>query len=105
MKVAVIGEYESPDYSQKVKAVELLYPEDTILDLGRHTSKNWQKLLNLKFQDIENAHIVVNVCVNFTDDNKIDVKIDLGQAENRSKDMYQLTSEGKIVPFGKNFHW
>ena len=105
MKVAVIGEYESPGYPSQLDTVRLMFPEETILDLGRHKAKTWDKLLAKKFQDIEDAHVVVNVCANFMDDNKVDVKIDLGEAQRKSRDMKQLTPDGRIVPFTENFKW
>ena len=61
MKVAVIGDYESTEYKELLKFVTLNMPEEKIIDLSRHQSKKWERLIEKRLQDITDAHQVV-VC-------------------------------------------
>ena len=54
MKVAVIGDYESPEYKELLQRVKILKPEEEVLDLSRHQKSSWNKMLESRFSDIKN---------------------------------------------------
>jgi len=103
MKVAVIGDYESTEYKELLKFVTLNMPEEKIIDLSRHQSKKWERLIEKRLQDITDAHQVV-VCEQWREDRLIDVKVDLGNALELNKDILQKKGE-KLIPFNENYNW
>ena len=103
MIVAVIGDYESPEYKELLQFVGQTMAEETILDLSRHQSKRWEKLIEKRKQDIADAHKVV-VCERWREDKLIDVKVDLGNALTLNKDILQKKGE-KLIPFTENYNW
>lgn len=98
MIIAVIGDYESPEYKDLVQRVKISQPEEHVLDLGRHKSFNWKKLLDARFADIETAHQVI-ICSDWR--NHFDAKRDITQAQLLNKEIF-IDRDGQFLQFPEN---
>ena len=106
MKVAVIGSFLSKDYPKQLALVKLRYPEEEVLDCGRYHDVKYDKCIKKMFRDLEEAHVVVCTTVDFKSDHAIECRLALKQSlEVLNKDVLQLDSEGRIVPFNSNYDW
>lgn len=59
MIIAVIGNYELPEYKEFLEKVKIACPEEEILDLSRHPGYNWGKKCKARFEDISSSHRVI----------------------------------------------
>jgi|SRR5665647_94584 len=100
MIIAVIGDYESPKYQELLQCVKIYKPEEHVLDLSRHQSVNWKKMLDARFADIETAHQVV---ISNDWDNNIDTKRDITQAQFLHKETF-IYRDGQFLPFPEYAH-
>lgn len=96
MKIAVIGDYESPQYRDTLLKVAVIQPDETILDLSRHTKGIWSAKSKSRFTDIEDSSIVVVVP---GWDRSIDAKTDITYAQKLHKNCMSEV-DGKFIPFG-----
>lgn len=97
MIIAVIGDYESPKYRDFLKTVKTAKPEETILDLSRHTHKDWAKMKSARFTDINNAHMVV-LSADYNE--KFEPRNDVHHAMSLKKeDFMYIYNEGQFRPF------
>jgi hypothetical protein len=95
MKIAVIGEYESPAYKDLLLRVKIIKPEEEVLDLSRHHNSCWSKMLESRFGDIRNAHLVV-ISVDWH--NHFDAKRDITYAQSLNKECF-IDFHGQFLPF------
>ncbi len=95
MKIAVIGDYESPEYKELLQRVKILKPDEQVLDLSRHQKSSWSKMLESRFADIRNAQQVV-----ISDDweSHFDAKRDITQAQSLNKECF-IDQGGRFLPF------
>lgn len=97
MIIAVIGDYASSKYKDFLKTVKTAKPEETILDLSRHTHKDWSKLKHAHFTDISNAHLVVlsaDYKENFESRNDVHHAMSF-----EKEDFMYIYTDGKFRPF------
>jgi len=94
MNVAVIGDYESPEYRDLLMKVKIMQPEEQIFDLSRHKTGDWSKLLNARFADIGNAHRVI---ISSDWRNHFDAKRDITHAQSLHKECF-IECDGKFLP-------
>ncbi len=95
MHIAVIGDYESPQYKNFLKKVKLAKPEDTIIDLSRHPGYNWGKKLKARFDDISESHLVI---IHPDYENSLDSRRDVTYAMDRKRDC-MIYLDGVFRPF------
>lgn len=94
MDIAVIGDYDSPEYRDLLMKVKIMQPDENIIDLSRHKGGDWSKLLNARFTDIGNAHRVI-ICSNWR--NLFDAKRDITHAQSLHKECF-IECDGKFLP-------
>jgi len=100
MIIAVIGEYDSPNYQELLQRVKIAKPEEHVLDLSRHQSVNWKKMLDGRFADIGIAHQVV-ICSDWRI--HFDAKRDITQAQLLNKEIF-IDREGQFLQFPEHAH-
>lgn len=59
MNIAVIGDYQSPQYNNLLQKIRMARPEEQILDLSSHQTGSWKKMCNARFEDIFRSHQVI----------------------------------------------
>jgi len=59
MRVAVIGDYETPGYKELLQSVSFVMAEDEVLDLSRHESTDHKERQTARWDDIENSRMVI----------------------------------------------
>lgn len=96
MIIAVIGNYELPQYKEFLKKVQSAKPEEDILDLSRHPGYNWSKKLKARFEDICSSHQVI-ISNDYLD--SLDARRDVTYAQERKRDCMIYTSNGEFRPF------
>jgi len=89
MKIAVIGDYSSPEYKSLLQIVAMSFPEDTVLDLSRHEGNVFKKNQNARQEDIKVAHIYV--FDSNWDQSTVEVRQDITYAQMAGKDGYKHT--------------
>lgn len=95
MKVAVIGDYESPAYKELLQRVRILMPDEEVLDLSRHQKTSWNRRLENRFADIKNA---LQVIISDDWDDHFDAKRDITHAQSLKKDCF-IDRNGQFLPF------
>ena len=95
MNIAVIGDYNSPEYQDFLQKVKLVKPEETILDLSRHPGYNWGKKVQGRFEDISSSHLVI-IHPNFS--NNRDSKRDVTYAGERKRER-MIYVDGAFRPY------
>jgi hypothetical protein len=95
MRIAVIGDYESPEYQDLLMRVQIVFPGETVLDLSRHGSVFWKKSKDERLKDIELAQIII-ICADW--DRLTDAKIDITRAQSLRKECF-IDITGKFLPF------
>jgi len=95
MNIAVIGDYESPQYPEFLKKVKLAKPEETIMDLSRHPGHNWSKKLHARFEDISESHQVV---ISSDYENSLDARRDVSYAQEKHRECF-IYNNGQFLPF------
>jgi hypothetical protein len=95
MKIAVIGDYQSPEYKELFQRVTILKPDEEVLDLSRHQKGSWNKLLENRFADIKNAHQIV-ISDNWHD--HLEAKRDITHAQSLNKECF-IEHGGQFLPF------
>ena len=95
MKIAVIGDYRTPEYKDFLSLCKMAKPEDTIMDLSRHQSENWSKNMNARFDDITECHLVL-----IHPDFKafVDSLRDVTKAQERGRECL-IYRDGQFLPF------
>jgi hypothetical protein len=95
MNIAVIGDYTSPKYKDLLQLVKCHKPEETLFDLSRHQTGTWVQLMNKRFADISNSHMVL---IGQGWKTNFDMKRDITQAQALHKECL-VESDGKFIPF------
>lgn len=95
MKIAVIGDCESPAYKELLQRIRILMPEEEVLDLSRHQKSSWTRMLENRFADIKNAHQVV---ISDDWDVHFDAKRDITHAQSLNKECF-IDCKGQFLPF------
>lgn len=85
MKVAVIGDYQSPEYKELLQRVKILKPEEEVLDLSRHQKSSWSKMLEARFADINSSYQVI---ISDDWDSHFDTKRDITHAQSLGKECF-----------------
>lgn len=93
MRIAVIGDYESPDYKDLLLKVKVIMPDEYILDLSRHKG-TYMEMRDARWADIDSAHHVA-VCEHWME-KKSDVRRDIDKAKNSDKSML-FFQDGKLT--------
>ena len=95
MKVAVIGDYESPEYQVLLQRVRIIKADEEVLDLSRHQKSSWNKMKEYRFADIKNAHQIV-----ISDDwhDHLEAKRDITLAQSLNKECF-IEHIGQFLPF------
>lgn len=103
MKVAIVGEYGTPEYERNLAIVKLLMPEEQLVDIGKLSAKNWHKHIEKRTEAMDGCVMVINICENWKEEKHHDLQIDLSIADSQlHKDMKQLR-DGRLVPFAENY--
>jgi len=95
MKIAVIGDYQSPEYTELLQRVRIIKSDEEVLDLSRHQKSSWNKMKESRFADIKNAHQVV-ISDNWHD--HLDAKRDITHAQSLNKECF-IEHGGQFLPF------
>ena len=95
MKIAVIGDYESSTYKDIVQRVKILNPEEDVLDLSKHKTGGWKKMLESRFKDIGNAQ---QIAISHDWHNHLDAKRDITHAQSLNKECF-IERDGQFRPF------
>ena len=95
MNIAVIGDYESPAYKDMLLRVKILNPEEDVLDLSRHKTGGWKKMLEARFADIANAH---RIAISHDWHTHLDAKHDITHAQSLNKECF-IERDGQFLPF------
>jgi len=98
MRIAVIGDYESPGYKDLLQLVKIIFPEEDVIDLSRHQSGEWKKRSIARYLDIESAHRVM-IGNDWSD--HFDTKSDITNAQKLSKEIF-IEFNGRFLPFPQN---
>jgi len=98
MRIAVIGDYESPEYKELLQLVKIIFPEEVVLDLSRYQNGDWKKRSNARYVDIESAHQVM-ISNDWVD--HFDAKSDITNAQKLSKEIF-IEFNGRFLPFPQN---
>jgi len=98
MNIAVIGDYESPDYQVLIGKVKNIFPQEKVYDLSRHLGNNWKKKDDARIGDISDSHLVI-ICNRWQE--YIDARHDLSEAQKLHKDI-SLEISDSFIPFPNN---
>jgi hypothetical protein len=95
MKVAVIGDYESPEYQVWLQRVRILKSDEEVLDLSRYQKSSGNKMKEYRFADIKSAHQIV-----ISDDghDHLEAKRDITHAQWLNKECF-IEHGGQFLPF------
>ena len=95
MKIAVIGDYQSPEYQILLQRVRIIKSDEEVLDLSRHQKSSWNKMLEYRFADIKSAHQIV-----ISDDwhDHLEAKRDITHAQCLNKECF-IEHGGQFLPF------
>jgi hypothetical protein len=97
MDIAVIGDYESPEYKILYERVKLAYHEESVIDLSRHTGNDWKKRDDARIADITDSHLVI-ICKDWM--NHIDARHDISEAHRMKKEIY-IEYNGGFIEWDK----
>lgn len=95
MRVAVIGDYGTPEYKELLQRVRIAFSEEYIIDMSRHLQSSWKDRLELRILDMDSAHLVI-VCSKW--DHSVDVKRDITEAQKINRDLV-IEHDGRFIPF------
>jgi hypothetical protein len=95
IKIAVIGDYESPFYHDFVARIKMVKPEEDVLDLSKHKSGSWKKILDARFEDIFSSHLVV-IAANFR--TSLNARRDITYAQQIGRECL-IENDGRLLPF------
>ncbi len=95
MNIAVIGDYQSPQYKNQLQRLEMALPEEHILDLSSHRTGSWKKMCDARFEDIFRSHKVI---IGNGWRTNIDARRDITYAQSLKKECL-IEIEGVYRPF------
>jgi len=95
MRLAVIGDYESPTYQEFLERVKIIFPGEQVLDLSRHKAEIWKTLADARMQDIESAHTVI---ISRDWSSHVDSRVDITRAQALKKECF-IEIDGRFLPF------
>jgi hypothetical protein len=95
MRIAVIGDYQSPEYKELLKRIKILKPDEQVLDLSGHQKSSRTKMPEARLVDIKNAHQIV---ISGDWDNHPDAKSDITHAQSLGKECF-IDRDGQFLPF------
>jgi hypothetical protein len=85
MKIAVIGDYTSPQYHDLLQIVRMHFPDDKILDLSVHQQADFKKRERSRQEDIKTAHLFV---YDYKWENSTEIRQDITYAQRAGLDQY-----------------
>ena len=100
MRIAVIGDYNSPQYQTLRQIVRVYFPGDTIIDLSVHQSADYKKREKARHVEIKTSHIFV---FDSMWDESVEIRQDITYAQQEGKDGY-LYKAGQLLRFPCSIH-
>ena len=95
MKIAVIGDYNSPQYQTLLQIVKMHFPGDTIVDLSVHQNADYKKREKARQVEIKASHLFI---FDSKWDESVEIRQDITFAQQSGKDSY-FYSAGKFLSF------
>ena len=95
MKIAVIGDYNSPQYKTLLQIVKMHFPDDNVLDLSVHQNADYKKREKARQVEIKTSHLFV---FDSKWDESVEIRQDITFAQQSGKDSYYY-SAGKFLSF------
>ena len=95
MRIAVIGDYQSPEYRELLRRIRILKSEEQVLDLSVHQKSSTTRMSEARLVDIKNAHQIV---ISGDWDNHPNAKSDIAHAQSLGKECF-IDRDGQILPF------
>lgn len=95
MKIAVIGDYNSPQYKTLLQIVKMHFPGDNVLDLSVHQNADYKKREKARQVEIKDSHLFV---FDSKWDESVEIRQDITFAQQSGKDSY-LYSAGQFLSF------
>jgi len=94
MKIAVIGEYDSPQYKHLLEIVSIAFPLDKALDLSIHTAGDFKTRQAARFEEIKSCHAFV---YDYKWEESTEIRQDITCAQKAGKDGFFYCG-GKFKP-------
>jgi len=95
MKIAVIGDYNSPQYKTLLQIVKMHFPGDNVLDLSVYQNADYKKREKARQAQIKDSHLFV---FDSKWDESVEIRQDITFAQQSGKDGY-LYSAGQFLSF------
>ena len=95
MKIAVIGDYNSPQYKILLQIVKMHFPGDNVLDLSVYQNADYKKREKARQVEIQGSHLFV---FDSKWDDSVEIRQDITFAQQSGKDGY-LYSAGQFLSF------
>ena len=94
MNIAVIGDYESPQYKDLLRIVGMHFPEDRILDLSKHNTGDYKTRELARQKVIKSAFMFV---YDYKWEDSTEIRQDITYSQQAGLDGY-LYRNGQFIP-------